>query len=173
MRLTSMLHPRSHQARRSRRRPLFSIALLLTALTAPLTGAVGCTDLRAYTGRWEGPVVSESAVRQGFADTTRVVPLLLEDVSLNSVRATLTTSDGRFTDATLTRFLRASSDELASMTFESDPLRSYLLFGPLTSEPTAAPALFVLSLFPDDRVQLRVLRGNDLYGIFHLERRDE
>lgn len=147
--------------------------LLFGALLGTVLSVGGCTDLRAYTGRWEGPVIAEAAVRQGFAETTRVAPLLLEDVSLNSLRASLTTTDGRFQDAALTRFLRASSDELASMTFESDPLRTYLLFGSLTSEPTAAPALFVLSLFPDDRVQLRVLRGNDLYAIFHLERRDE
>ncbi len=159
------------QIHTSQRRPshpgLFSVTLI-----GLIAAASGCTDLRSYAGTWHGPIVAESAVRLGFAAKTQVSSLILEDVSLTTLRATLSTSDGRFDTVSLTRFLKAASDNLASMTFDNNPLESYLLFGspqgPRGSDEP--PALVVISLFPDEKVQLRVLRGNDLFGVFHLER---
>ncbi|PID39128.1 MAG: hypothetical protein CSA65_05650 [Proteobacteria bacterium] len=154
-------------ARRHRRRTL---VVLFTAALPLLVGA--CTDLRSYTGRWRGTIVAEPAVRQGFHQDTKVSELLLDEVALTTVRATLTTADGRFDKTPLTRFIKSAADELASLTFGNDPLRSYLMFGAPAREPDggAGAAFVVISLFPDDRVHLRVMRGNDLYGVFYLER---
>ena len=132
--------------------------------------ASACVDLREFSGTWHGGIIEEDSVRQGFARDVRAAPLELTNVSLSSLTGTLTTSDGKFSESPLVRITRAASDTLASLTFDGDPLRSYLLFSRLSSEPTGAPALVVLSLFADDDIELRVIRGNDLYGVFHLRR---
>jgi hypothetical protein len=147
---------------------------LFCLVTAGLgLGAIGCIDVRDYGGEWLGTVASEPLVRAGFAEGTRVEPLVLENVDLEGLTATLTTTDDKFGRTRLTRVVKFSNDPLASMTFDGDPLRSYLLFAHLTSEPGSPPAMMVISLFTDDRVELRILRGNDLFGVFHLRRRDE
>lgn len=144
--------------------------LLMLILLPMLLG--GCVDLQTYVGTWEGEVVAEEAVRQGFKEDARIAPLELSSIHMGSVSATLSTSDGRFAKRRLTTITKAAADALAGLTFDSDPLRTYLLFGQLDSEPEAAPAQVMLSLFHDDRIQLRIFRGNDLYGVFHLERRE-
>jgi hypothetical protein len=147
---------------------------LLWLVTAALClGGTGCIDVREYQGEWLGRVASEPAVRQGFAEGVRVEPLVLDKVDLEVISATLTTTDGKFKRTPLSRVVKFSNDTLASLTFDGDPLRSYLLFSPLASESGAPPAMMVISLFTDDRVELRILRGNDLFGVFHLTRRDE
>jgi hypothetical protein len=136
-----------------------------------LAAMSGCTDLRSYAGRWSGSVVSEEAVRQGFAMDTLADPLELSNVDLQGLTASLTLSDGKFQETRLTRVIRFSSDSMASLSFEGSPLRSYLLFAPLESEPTGWPASVVISLFADDHVELRIIRGNDLFGVFYLRRK--
>ena len=148
-------------------RLLRSAALLYAVLCL---GAVGCIDIRDYQGQWSGEVAKEDAVRQGFAVGVLVDPLVLRLVDLEGVSATLTTSDGKFQQTTLNRVVKFSNDTLASLTFDGDPLRTYLLFAPLTSEPDAPPAMILISLFTDQRVELRIVRGNDLFGVFYLKR---
>lgn len=130
----------------------------------------GCVDVRSFAGGWIGSVVSEPAVRQGFPPDARVELLTLKDVDLQGVTATLTTSDGRFANSRMTRVIKAANDAIASVTFDGGPLRTYLLFAPLASEPSGTPASIWISLFGDDHIELRILRGNDLFGVFNLER---
>jgi hypothetical protein len=137
-----------------------------------LTEASGCTDVRNYAGEWSGKVVSEDAVRQGFAIDTRVDTLTLSQVDLQGVTAVLTLSDGTFAQAHLTRVSKFSNDTLASLTFDGSPLRSYLLFAPLSSDPTGWPAHVVISLFGDEHIEMRIIRGNDLFGVFILHRKE-
>ncbi|MFH1130986.1 MAG: hypothetical protein V1754_06600 [Pseudomonadota bacterium] len=132
----------------------------------------GCTDLRSYEGIWGGSIIDEDAIRQGFAHDVCVAPLNLENINLQSVTATLSTSDGKFKATHLAPIQKAASDALASLTWDRDPLRTYLLFASLETEATGALATFLVSLFGDDHVELRIIRGNDLYGVFHLERED-
>jgi len=149
-------------------------ATLLWLVAAGLSlGGTGCVDVREYEGEWLGEVASEPLVRQGFAEGARVEPLVLGKVDLEGISATLTTTDDKFKRTPLTRVVKFSNDTLASLTFDGDPLRSYLLFAPLASEPAGPPAMMLISLFTDDRVELRILRGNDLFGVFHLARREE
>ena len=65
-----------------------------------------------------------------------------------------------------------SGDSLSSMTFDGNPLRSYMLFADLASESSSDPAWLVLSLFADDRIELRIMRRNNLYGVFQLQRQE-
>jgi len=153
---------------RSLMRPL----CLLIAL-ATCSGSAACVDIREYEGRWRGSIVPESAVRQGFTTDVTVDPLELTNVDLQGLTARLTTSDDKFKAADLTPIKKFSADTLANLDFDGNPLRSYLLFAQLSSEPAGCPAQLVVSLFSDDRVELRVIRGNDLFGVFLLLRVEE
>lgn len=146
------------------------VAVTWLALVAP-----GCVDIRAFEGSWRGSIIAEPAVRQGFAADAEVTALELRNVTLQGLRGRLTTSDGKFDDTSLMRINKTASDALASLSFEGDPLRSYLMFGPVNETtapmvPDAGPALLVVSFFADDHAELRILRGNDLFGVFYLLR---
>jgi len=138
-----------------------------------VAGFTGCIDVRNFAGTWSGDVVSEPALRQGFTDAVRVDPLELSNVDLEGISAVLTTSDKKFEGAVLNRVPKFSNDTLASLTFDGDPLRSYLLFASLASESERRAAMMLVSLFSDEHVELRILRDNDLFGVFHLRRREE
>ena len=127
--------------------------------------------MRGFEGDWAGSIISEQAVRQGFSRAVTVNPLTLENVDLNRVSATLTTSDGKFKDARLTRVTRFTADPMASMSFDTSPVRSYMHFAPLTSEPKGCDAMVLISLFGDEHVEVRIIRGNDLFGVFNLKRK--
>jgi hypothetical protein len=144
--------------------------LFTSAVMLGLPLLVGCTDLRDFNGDWSGPIIAEPAVRQGFSANAEVTKLTLSNIALSTAEGLLSTSDDKFKDARLSLVARSVSDELASMSFENDPLRSYLMFGKLTSDPRGAPAVMIVSLFGNDEVQLRIFRGNDLYGVFYLRR---
>lgn len=149
-----------------RRWPLLLVCLLLPA--------AGCVDVRGFAGAWSGKIVPDEQVRQGFDREARVEKLQLANVDLRGVTATLTTSDrSYFNETRLTPVVKYASDPLATLTFDGSPLRSYLLFAPLTSEPQGAPVWLLVSLFSDDHVELRAIRGNDFFGVFHLTRSGE
>jgi hypothetical protein len=130
----------------------------------------GCVDVRNFEGSWSGRIVTEEAVRQGFSVSTQVERLEMSEVSLQTISANLTTDDGRFERTPLQRVIKLANDSLASLTFDGAPLRSYLLFAPLVGELTQSPASIVISLFGDDHLELRIFRGNDLFGVFNLNR---
>ena len=141
----------------------FLMTLILCSLP------VGCVDIRSYAGDWQGSIVEEPALRAGFATQVRAEPLRIEALSDYSLDGTLTTSDGSFRQAELRLLSRAQSDVLGSLTFDGDPLRSYLL----SASPDDGPepwTLALISLFGDEHVELRLIRQNDRFGIFYLER---
>ena len=139
-----------------------STALFLCVL------AGGCLDVRDFEGSWAGEIISEASVRQGFVATARVDQLTLSNVDLNRMNATLTTSDGKFSNTRLNRVIRYTADPMASMSFDSDPVRSYLHFAPLSNETRGCDAMVLISLFGDKHVEMRIIRGNDLFGVFKL-----
>lgn len=130
--------------------------------------AGGCLDVRDFEGSWSGDIISEASVRQGFTAAARVDELELSQVDLNRLSATLTTSDGKFKNSRLTRVIRYTADPMASMSFDSNPVRSYLHFAPLANETRGCDAMVLISLFGDQHVEMRVIRGNDLFGVFKL-----
>lgn len=141
--------------------------LLLWAL--PLLAA-GCTDLRDYTGTWEGNIVRSEYLRTGFnSDTSAVLTIDAIDRSTLQGRLTVTPDQAAtsgFQDAVLVPVEGAENDALGSMDFDGDPLATYLFFvSPVdTSE---ASALVILSAHSGDRMEMRILR-HDLYGVFKL-----
>jgi hypothetical protein len=128
--------------------------------------------VRRFEGQWSGAVVEEEAVRVGFKEGTTADPLTLSDVYINELQATLSTSDGRFEQSRLVPVTRYSADAFSSLTFDGNPMRTYMLFGALASETSGCQALVLISLFGDDHVELRVIRGNELFGLFHLRRKE-
>jgi hypothetical protein len=140
----------------------------LAALTALAAG--GCVDLRDFKGNWSGEIVDEPAIRAGFEATARVEALQLDEVTQPSVTARLTTNDGTFANTALVHVTKSTADALATLTFDGNPLQTYLLFAPLANS-AGDDALLVLSLYGDDHLELRVIRSNDLFGVFYLERK--
>jgi hypothetical protein len=145
-------------------------AAVLTVATLATTSA--CVDVRGFAGRWEGPASSEKALLQGFGPGVTVKPLEVEDITLTEVQAVFTTDDGTFSNTRLEPIDRLTGDALSSITFDGAPLRTYMLFADLAAEPSADAAWVVLSLFGDNRIELRVMRRNDLFAVFQLRRQE-
>lgn len=142
------------------------------ALAAALAG---CADLREFRGTWRGDRVgSDPALLVGSLGDN-VAELAIESLDRHGLVGHLRIAgaagrDGQF-DAPLASVPGAEADVLAGMTFDGAPLRTYLSFvDPV--EPAGGSALAVVSLYDDERVELRVLRGGatPLYGIFALRR---
>jgi hypothetical protein len=132
----------------------------------------GCLDLRNFAGEWSGAIVAEEALLAGFKNDTVADPLVLSDVRYSELSATLTTSDGRFAKTRLETVTRYSADAFSTLVFDGNPARTYMLFGRLASESTGCQALALITLFGDDHVELRVIRGNELFGLFYLKRKE-
>lgn len=149
-----------------------SALLAAIVAAAALLPTIACVDVRGFAGSWEGALSAEEALLQGFASDVTIRPLQVEDITLTTVRATLSTDDGSFSSTALQPIDRVTGDSLSSMTFDGNPLRSYMLFADLASESSSDPAWLVLSLFADDRIELRIMRRNNLYGVFQLRRQE-
>lgn len=135
-------------------------------------GVAGCTDVRNFAGTWSGQILADSQIREGFASEATIDPLFLSQVDLQGIEANLTTNDGQFQNTQLTSVHKFAYDSMASLTFDRAPLRSYLLFAPLTSQPNGWPASVLVSLFGDDHIEVRIFRGNDIFGVFNLHRQE-
>jgi hypothetical protein len=62
----------------------------------------------------------------------------------------------------------ASDDALGDLRLDGEPLRTFLGF---LRPPTGQPYLAVVSLFAEDRIDVRLIRGPDeAYGVFSLRR---
>lgn len=132
--------------------------------------ASGCHDIRDREGTWTGERVGQAAaLRVGMADQVRAT-LVVEEASLSWLRARLTTDDDVFRDALIQPNPGAEADVLAGMSFDGSPLRVFLAFVETTDGGGAATCL--VALYPDERIEIRVMRGPPvpLYGILVLER---
>jgi hypothetical protein len=141
----------------------------ITLAVAALGAAAGCNDLRDFRGTWTGARVGEAAIlRVGIPDAAQAT-LDITAVDLQGLTATLAVT-GLVTAAPLEPIPGAEADVLSGLTYDGSPLRVYLGFVPVDDGAGAATA--VVSLYDDDRVEVRLLRGGaaQLYGIFALER---
>ena len=140
---------------------LFALALLLSS--------AACVQLEDYTGTWAGSLLADEAVRAGF-DAETTATLELEVRGRSDASGTLTTEGtraGRFSQAELVPWPELSADALSTLVFDGAEFANYLFF----ARPEGGdPALVVVSLDPEERVALRVLRGEDLFGVFPLVR---
>lgn len=125
-----------------------------------------CDSLSSFEGAWEGKVSGDPNLRQGFGAGDRLAMNIsaLNDGSLDmTLRLPGQTSDVRFESVR-----RASADALGSMSLPGDPLRSYLGYVRPAGQESI---LVVVSLFPPDHVEARLVRGPDeVYGVFRLSK---
>lgn len=134
-----------------------------SALLAPLAFAVAaCADLGGFSGAWSGVVVTEPALLVGMPATAKA-RLAIAGADRIALDAALLL-DGR--QIKLRPIARAMGDGLGSLSLPDKPLRSYLLVAALPD----GDALAVVSLYEDDHVDLRLLRSDTLYAVFHLTR---
>jgi|SRR5688572_27772969 len=148
-----------------------TVARITLAVAGLALGAVaaGCNDLRDFRGAWTGARVGEAAIlRVGIPDAAQAT-LDITAVDLHGLTATLSVT-GLVTAAPLEPIPGAEADVLAGLTYDGSPLRVFLGFVPV--DDGAGEATAVVSLYDDDRVEVRLLRGGaaKLYGIFALER---
>lgn len=129
---------------------------------------LACVDVRSFAGDWQGEIVESADVRQGFSPDVRIAPLRIKSVDLRRLSAEVSTTDARFRATPLIEIRKAAGDALASLSLDTDPLRSFLMFSRSTEEQPST--LFVVSLFSDDHIELRAIQANELYGVFYLER---
>lgn len=129
---------------------------------------VSCLDVRDFEGTWSGERVGEAEeLRRGFPDRAAAT-LRIEQADLGSLRAYLTVEGDVLSEALIQPIPGAEADALAGMTFDGSPSRVYLAFASTTDG--GGDALVMVALYSDERVEVRVLRGEPLglYGLFVL-----
>lgn len=136
-----------------------------------VSSVIGCTDIRDFEGRWSGPRVGDDPVlRAGFAPEATAT-LDLDEVDLNRLRGTLTTSGDELAAAPIQELPAAEADSLAELTYQSgQPARIYVTL--VSASDGGGDVTAFVSLHREDRVELRLVRGGaaPLYGVFFLER---
>jgi hypothetical protein len=126
---------------------------------------LGCQDLRDFERTWRGGLVGDPALAQGFGGggSATLSIRAADHLALHGTR----TLPPLYADTPIDSIARASGDALGGISVGEGSLRTYLAFA---APSTGMPALLLVSLFPDDRVELRVVRGtDDLYGVFALK----
>ena len=137
--------------------PLVIAALLLAA---------GCEDIRRFEGTWVGPVSADPAHQHGFTSTS-FLRATVGPVSRTSIELSMELPEAG-TSVPFDPIRHASDDVLGDLRLDGEPLRTYLGFLRTTG---AQPFLAVVSLFAEDRIDVRLIRGpDDAYGVFSLRR---
>jgi hypothetical protein len=135
-------------------------------LTLLLLLAAGCEDIRRFEGVWVGPVSADPAHQQGFSQEA-FLRANIGTVSRTAIDLTIDLPQAN----TALRFepiRHATDDALGDLRLDGEPLRTFLGF---LRPPTGEPYLAVVSLFAEDRVDVRIIRGPDeAYGVFTLKR---
>ena len=128
-------------------------------------GLAGCLDLRDYAGSWEGAISSDPALAHGF-DPATMVAADVGSADRDHVAFSLAIAGGPA--APFVPIRRATGDALGEVQLPGEPLRTFFGFVQPTGQE---PFLAVLSLFPENRLELRLIRGaDDAYGVFSLHR---
>lgn len=118
---------------------------------------VGCQDLHDFQGNWHGVVSADPNLSVGVAQMPEYQTLDLSITYADHTRMT-----GVINQAPFASFKYASADALAEVRVGGDALRSY--FGP------AGANLAIVSLFPDQRVEVRLIQGDQLFAVYDLRR---
>ena len=122
----------------------------------------GCTDLSGFAGAWTGQPVVDSPLLVGIPASAEAT-LQLGVVDRVSLAASLTVGGDA---ADLRPLAPAAADALGAVALPDSPLRTYWNVVPLPG----GDAYALVSLYPDDHVDLRLLRSDALYALFHLHR---
>jgi hypothetical protein len=141
-------------------------ARVLLALALGVGALAGCEDLRHFSGTWAGDVSGDPHHQVGFAPGAQ-----LRATIGAATRAELDLALELPGSAGALRFepiRHAGDDVLGDARLAGEPLRTYFGFVTPAAE---APLLAVVSLFAEDRVEVRLIRGaNEIYGVFYLTR---
>jgi hypothetical protein len=126
----------------------------------------GCEDIRRFEGVWVGPVSADPAHQQGFGQSA-FLRATVGSVSRTSIDLTVDLPAGS-APLRFEPIRHAADDALGDLRLEGEPLRTFLGFlRPAAGEPYLA----VVSLFAEDRIDVRIIRGPDeAYGVFTLRR---
>jgi len=159
--------PQRHPSRPSA--PLTATLILVSTL---LASNAGCTDIRDYEGTWTGGIVTNPTLRDGF-DANTLITLEISRIDRSDMDGRVTLGPAQdvtagFTDATLIPVSRAGSDVLGDLTFDGDPIATYL-FHLAPDDPDEEHATVLISAHPNHRLEVRIFR-HDLYGVFRLRR---
>jgi hypothetical protein len=135
-------------------------AALLLLLTA------GCEDIRRFEGSWAGAVSGDPAHRTGF-EAEAPMHATVTAVSRRGITMTVDLP-GQPPALPFQPIGHAADDVLADLRIEGEPLRTFLGF---VRPPTGEPYLAVVSIFAEDHIDVRIIRGPDeIYGVFSLRR---
>jgi hypothetical protein len=113
-----------------------------------------CTDVSSFGGDWRGKPETQTLV--GMADSEG--HLQLSSVERDHII-------GSFNQAPMRAMTQAAADQLGELSLPDSPLRSY--WNALTLPD--GDALSLVSLY-NDRVDVRLIRSDTLYAVFHLTR---
>ena len=150
-----------------------SIGILLAAL------AGACADEDAFTTApgecFRGRIVGADFVRTGFDQQAGALLTIDVRALTGGVAGAgyLWTTDGIFAGAAVSQMSQISNDAISLFQFPGGRIRNYLAHA---HTQDGAPAMLVISLMENDRVELRVIRppaeGADdppaLFGVFRL-----
>lgn len=154
------------------RNTLFASIILLS---------MGCTNLKDFNGIWEGDITEDSSVRSGFSAHTRM-QVDIQYADSRRLEATMTTcvsdeeqetcTPGDFDETPLEHLEKAQNDALNTLTFGGEPYAVFLMTAQPT-DPDKKEMIVIVSLHGKDRIELRLLRGNERYGVFRLSRQKD
>jgi hypothetical protein len=105
-----------------------------------------CQDLRDFEGNWRGPVSGDPQLASG-------APVQTLSLSLTQVDHTQIT--GVMNGLPLSTIKHAAADAVADVAVGRDALRSYFAYN--------GGAWAIVSLFPDQRIEVRLIAGDTLY----------
>lgn len=156
-------------------------ALLMTTTivcAGCLSALSGCTNLKDFEGVWEGSVSEDVSVRAGFPANTEM-ELNIHYASTRKLEAEITTClrdledgtclPGDFQDSPLEHLEKVQNDTLNTLTFGGEPYAVFLMTAQPV-DPAEAEIMAFVSLHGKDRVEVRLLRGQEIYGVFRLSR---
>jgi hypothetical protein len=128
---------------------------------------VACNDVHDFRGTWTGPRGGDAAVVRAGGPPSSTAVLTIDDIDLHGIQGSIAV-EGMVDATAFSSLPGAEADVLAGMTFTGSPLHVYLAF--VDTSDGGGAALAVIALYPNHRVELRILRGNPLplYGIFAL-----
>jgi hypothetical protein len=142
------------------------IRIVRLATVLVVLALAACNDVQDFRGTWTGPRVGDPVVRAGGPPTSNAA-LTIDDIDLHGIHGTLAV-EGMIDSIAFSSLAGAEADALATMTFTGSPLHVYLAF--VDTSDGGGAALAVIALYPNHRIELRILRGDPLplYGIFTL-----
>jgi hypothetical protein len=118
---------------------------------------LACTDVSGFRGEWRGTPEAQTLIGMSASEGR----LQLDTVERDHL-------SGSFNQSPLRVMSQAAADQLGELSLPDSPLRSYWNAVTLPD----GDALSLVSIY-NDRVDLRLIRSDTLYAVFHLSRPEQ